>query len=180
LSPNDDRVSIDSRESAKQYIDRTGNHDPMKQDRLGPTGTPVQPLTDPGQVAAAGGSDIEVDLDQLRTAVAQFQQQYGNLAGTVEGAATLADHLPNGTGPTARMMGELYRSRTGTGTDGVRGALSGHMQVIGKLVDNLVTTIDNYVAAEQAALNQIHEQPLANTAGGDGPGPASNDTEVVA
>jgi hypothetical protein len=161
-----DKVRIDGQRSAQHYVHTQGNSDPMDKHHLGKHATAPKTthFKDPGPVptGGSGGSGIEVDVEALKTALTQLQIRQTEFTETVSGSSSLTDHLPNGTGPTAEMMGQLYQHRVGDG-GGVQYALQTHLAHLDTIVGNLDATITNYTSSEDQALTGVQgvAQPLS-------------------
>lgn len=159
------KVRIDGQQSAQHYARTQGDRDPMGQHHLGKhdKGPRDTHLKHTGKVSApgTGTAGVEVDVAHLQSALGQLQGRQQEFQDTVNSAAALTDHLPNGTGPTAEMMGQLYQHRVGD-TGGVQYALNAHVGHLSTIVDNLSATITNYVNAENQAINAVHEVPLSS------------------
>jgi ABC-type transporter Mla subunit MlaD len=154
-----DKVRIDGQHSAQHYARTQGNDDPMNQHHLGKHDRAPQTahFTNAGAVAA-GGTGVEVDVDHLQSALTKLQGRHDEFAGTVANAAALTDQLPNGTGPTAEMMGQFYQHRVGD-TGGVQYALNAHLSHLDTIVTNLNATITNYTNSANEALRAVQDAP---------------------
>ena len=164
-----DKVRIDGQRSAQHFARTQGNHDPMDQHHLGKhdRGPQTAHFRDAGTVSA-GGPGVEVDIDHLKSTLAKLQGRQDEFDRTVASAAALTDHLPNGTGPTAQMMGQFYQHRVGD-TGGVQYVLNAHFSHLNTIVNNLSATITNYVNSEDEALRAINDVPVDSpTSPGDG------------
>jgi hypothetical protein len=157
-----DEIRIDGQHSARHYARTQGNHDPMDQHHLGKhDAAPRTAHFQSTGAVSAGGTGIpgvEVDIAHLQSALGQLQGRQDEFTNTVASASALTDHLPNGTGPTAEMMGQFYQHRVGD-TGGVRYALNAHLGHLDAIVNNLSATITNYTNSEDEALRAIHELP---------------------
>jgi hypothetical protein len=133
--------------------------DPMHQHQLGKKQhAPESVKFKNAGAVAAGGTGVQVELDALTTALTNLQGRSDTFTDTVNNAAHLDRKLPNGSGPVAESMADLFQHRLGA-QGGVQYALHAHLHRLNSLVDNLHSTVTGYQDSEQQALNSIQAVP---------------------